>query len=113
MATKKKETKDGGSVVPLKPSGASNDANGTAAFGADMQTAAQEILEIDNKIATLNTERAELRAKYVKGNDIKLRDFNTIYRLWKLEGEDRQSSVDAMKRTAAALDVQGDLFPSA
>ena len=89
----------------------SNDPDGSASFGADMVTAAKKILELDTKIAVLNKERGEIRAKYIKGNDLKLRDFNTIYRLWKLEDDERKASVDAMLRTAVALDVQGDLFP--
>ena len=99
---------DEGNVFPM-----SNDKNGSAAFGADMQAAAKEILQIDEKISALSKKRAEVRAKYVKANDVKLRDFNTIFRLWKLEDDERNQSVEAMQRTAAALDVQGDLFSSA
>ena len=79
-----------------------------------LKNVAQAILELDGKIAELNTKRREIRNEYIKGNDITLRDFNTLYRLWKIEDEEKRlKSVTDMKTVAGALGIQLDLFGGA
>ena len=116
----------GREAAPAAPIGHNNDPDPETApetappsltgesFDATLKNAARAILELDGKIAALNIKRREIRNEYIKGNDINLRDFNTLYRLWKIEDEEKRlKSVRDMKTVAGALGIQLDLFGGA
>ena len=81
----------------------------------DLLLAAQEIGKIDAKIAELREHKNEIKHEKVKAHGIKLADFNTVARWWKLEGDDRSETIDNIRVCCEALGVgeQGDLFPAA
>ena len=56
----------------------------------DLLLAAQQIGKIDAEIAELRERKNEIKHEKVKAHGIKLADFNTVARWWKLEGDDRQ-----------------------
>ena len=68
-------------------------------------------------ITELMAQRSEIQAKIteekakVRAKGIKLTDFNTALRLFRLEDEDRIASIDNLRLCFSALKVaQGDLF---
>ena len=80
----------------------------------DLLLAAQEIGKIDAEIAELRERKNEIKHEKVKAHGIKLADFNTVARWWKLEGEDRNETLDNIRVCCEALGIgeQGDLFPA-
>ncbi len=80
----------------------------------DLMLAAQEIARIDEQIAELRAEKNEIKHEKVKTHGIKLADFNTVARWWKLEGDDRNETLDNIRVCCEALGIggQGDLFPA-
>lgn len=80
---------------------------------ADLAKAAVAINRIDEQIAELQAERREIKAENVKAHGIKMADFNTVLRWWKLENEERDATIDNIRVCCEALGVggQGDLFP--
>ena len=80
----------------------------------DLQLAAQEIGKIDAEIAELRERKNEIKHEKIKAHGIKLADFNTVARWWKLEGEDRNETLDNIRVCCEALGIgeQGDLFPA-
>ena len=81
----------------------------------DLLLAAQEIGKIDAEIAELRERKNEIKHERIKSHGIKLADFNTVARWWKLEGDDRSETIDNIRVCCEALGVggQGDLFPAA
>ena len=81
----------------------------------DLLLAAQEIGKIDAEIAELRERKNEIKHEKVKAHGIKLADFNTVARWWKLEGDDRDETLDNIRVCCEALGVgeQGNLFPAA
>ena len=80
----------------------------------DLLLAAQEIGKIDAEIAELRERKNEIKHEKIKSHGIKLADFNTVARWWKLEGEDRNETLDNIRVCCEALGIgeQGDLFPA-
>ena len=72
----------------------------------DLLLAAEEIGKIDAEIAELRERKNEIKHEKVKAHGIKLADFNTVARWWKLEGDDRNATLDegmpGMRRYRAA-----------
>ncbi len=81
---------------------------------ADLAKAASAINKIDEQISQLQAEKREIKAGKVKAHGIKMADFNTVLRWWKLENEDRDETLDNIRLCCEALGVgeQGDLFPT-
>ncbi len=79
----------------------------------DLMLAAQEIGKIDAEIAELRERKNEIKHEKVKAHGVKLADFNTVARWWKLEGEERSLTLDNIRLCCEALGVgsQGYLFP--
>ena len=71
------------------------------------------------KVIKLNSERKEIQAliteakAVVKAKGIKMADFNAALRLYELEADDRNESLDSLKICFEALELggQSDLFP--
>ena len=80
----------------------------------DLLLAAQEIGKIDAEMAELRERKNEIKHEKIKAHGIKLADFNTVARWWKLEGEDRNETLDNIRVCCEALGIgeQGDLFPA-
>ena len=80
----------------------------------DLLLAAQEIGKIDAEIAGLRERKTEIKIEKIKVHGIKLADFNTVARWWKLEGDDRSETIDNIRVCCEALGIgeQGDLFPA-
>lgn len=78
------------------------------------------IKEAADEIIKLKAERAEIQAQItqakgqVKGAGIKLTDFNVALRMYELEAEDRNESMNGIKICFEALGIgdQGELFPA-
>ena len=75
------------------------------------------VREVAGEVTELLAQRSEIQAKIteakakIRAKGIKLTDFNTALRLYRLEAEDRQDSIDNLRLCFAALKVaQGDLF---
>ena len=81
----------------------------------DLLLAAQEVGKIDAEIAELRERKNEIKHEKIKAHGIKLADFNTVARWWKLEGGDRDETLDNIRVCCEALGIggQGDLFPAA
>ncbi len=80
----------------------------------DLLLAAQEIGKIDAEIAELRERKNEIKSEKIKVHGIKLADFNTVARWWKLEGDDRNETIDNIRVCCEALGIggQGYLFPA-
>ena len=80
----------------------------------DLLLAAQDIGKIDAEIAELRERKNEIKHERIKSHGIKLADFNTVARWWKLEGEDRRETIDNIRVCCEALGIggQGNLFPA-
>ena len=80
----------------------------------DLLLAAQEIGKIDAEIAGLRERKNEIKSEKIKAHGIKLADFNTVARWWKLEDDDRSETIDNIRVCCEALGIgeQGDLFPA-
>ncbi len=81
---------------------------------ADLAKAATAINKIDEQISQLQAEKREIKVEKVKTHGIKMADFNTVLRWWKLENEDRDETLDNIRMCCEALGIggQGDLFPT-
>lgn len=83
---------------------------------ANIKTAIKEVADI---VIVLKAEKAEIQARIteaksrIKGFGLKMADFNAALRLYELEAEDRDESIDNLKIAFEALGLgsQGDLFP--
>ena len=75
--------------------------------------AVAEIISLETERATIGESIADVRLR-VKNLNVKMADFNAVMRLYKLEGDDRNSAIDSIRLCCEALGVgtQGDLFPS-
>ena len=80
----------------------------------DLLLAAQQIGKIDAEIVELRERKNEIKHEKIKVHGIKLADFNTVARWWKLEGDDRSETIDNIRVCCEALGIggQGDLFPA-
>ncbi len=81
----------------------------------DLLLAAQQVGKIDAEIAELRERKNEIKHEKIKAHGIKLADFNTVARWWKLEGNNRSETIDNIRVCCEALGIggQGDLFPAA
>lgn len=83
---------------------------------ADIKQAIREVADV---VILLKGQRAEINGQIteargrLKSFGIKMLDFNAVLRLYELEAEDRNESVDNMKIAFEALGIggQADLFP--
>ena len=80
----------------------------------DLMLAASEMAKIDAEIAELRERKNEIKHEKVKAHGIKLADFNTVARWWRLENEERNETLDNIRVCCEALGIggQGDLFPT-
>ena len=61
---------------------------------------------LESERASLNESIAELKNKRIKGDlGMKIGDFNLAYRLYKLEGADRNLALDTLRETFEALGI--------
>lgn len=77
------------------------------------------VREVAGVVINLKAERGEIQAQIteakarLKAFGIKMVDFNAALRLYELEAEDRNESIDNIKIMFEALEIggQGDMFP--
>lgn len=95
------------------------DDDGHATRNHNVQEIKDTIREVANEVISLKAEKAEIQAQIteaksrLKGKGIKMADFNAALRLYELDAEDRNESIDSLKLAFEALEIggQGDLFP--
>ena len=86
----------------------------------DLNNARTVIKSAADRIMRLKSEKAEIQAQItevkseVKAVGVKMTDFNAALRLYELEAEDRNESLDNLRICFQALGVgeQGQLFPA-
>ena len=78
-----------------------------SAARADLiRAAVREISRLDGEIAGLQAERTKYKNKTIKGDlGFKLADWNTTYRLYGLEGDDRDRLLDTIREGFHALGI--------
>lgn len=78
-----------------------------------IQEVVEEIIGLKAKKAEIQAEITEARSR-VKGQGIKMADFNVALRLAELETEDRNDALDGLRICFEALGIgeQGELFPA-
>ena len=78
-----------------------------------IKTAAAKVIDLKAKRAEINADILEAKAP-LKALGIKMTDFNVALRLYELETEDRNESVDMLRVAFEALEIggQGDMFPA-
>ena len=82
--------------------------NGEARAGI-IRDACQWIAGQEAEIKTLREGIAEYKSKHIKGDlGFKMADFNAIYRVSKLEVEDRDKLIDTLREGFAALEISWD-----
>lgn len=100
----------------LKPDG-----DGAATKDHNVKHIKETIRAVADAVIGLKAERSEINAQIteerakLKAFGIKMVDFNAMVRLYELEAEDRNESVDAIRLMWEGLGLggQGDLFPEA
>ncbi len=82
------------------------------ARAAIIRQAADEILDLEKDKAEISAKISKVKQR-VKGEGIKLREFNTALRIYALSAEDRNASLAGIKIAFDALELgsQGELFP--
>lgn len=96
-----------------------NDEDGRATRNHNVKEIKTAIREVANEVIGLKAERAEIQSQIteaksrLKGLGIKMADFNAALRLYELETEDRNESIDNLRLAFEALELggQGGLFP--
>lgn len=83
------------------------DVGHNSAARADLiRSAAKELSRLDGEIAALQTQRTAYKNKHIKGDlGFKLADWNTTYRLYQLEGDDRDRLLDTIREGFSALGI--------
>lgn len=78
-----------------------------------IRNVAVEVLSLEKQRDAINAEIREAKSR-LKGLGIKMADFQVVYRLFKLEIEDRNEALDSIRTVARALNIggQGNLFPA-
>jgi predicted nuclease with TOPRIM domain len=77
---------------------------------AAIQDVCRRLENLEGEISALQEDRRNLKNEVVKGKlGLKLSDFNVAYRLYKLEGDDRDTMLDTMRECFEALGVGGQL----
>lgn len=97
------------------------DDDGRATKDHNVAEIKQTIKEVAAEVISLKAEKAEIQAQIteakgrLKGKGIKMADFNAALRLYELDIEDRNESIDNLRLVFEALEIggQGDLFPAA
>lgn len=76
--------------------------------------AAREIVSLELERKGVGERISDVRGR-IKSAGILQADFNAVLRLWKLEGDDRATSLDAIRICFEAMGIgaQGSLFPEA
>lgn len=93
------ETKD--NVIELVNSGARADL---------IRSAARYIEDREAEIKAIREDITEYKAKHIKGDlGFKLSDWGTVYRMYKLESEDRDTLLDTIREGFKALGVGGSV----
>lgn len=95
------------------------DDDGHATRNHNVQEIKDTIREVANEVISLKAERNEIQAQIteakgrLKSKGIKMADFNAALRLYELDAEDRNESIDNLRLAFEALSLggQGDLFP--
>lgn len=94
-----------------------NDQTATANHNAGemkdtIRSVVSEIVKLKAERSEINEQITEARAR-VKAFGIKMTDLNVAIRLYELEAEDRNESIDHLKICFEALGIggQGDMFP--
>jgi hypothetical protein len=73
---------------------------------AIIQQACKQILALEAERKAVSSELAEVKAKLIKGDlAMKIADFNTLLRLYKLERDDRDQLIDVLREGFRALGI--------
>jgi hypothetical protein len=92
---------DGGGDVPYEQS--NSDARGDT-----IRAAARWLAEREAEVASLREEINSYKQTHIKGAlGFKMADWNTLYRLYNLDGDDRDQLLDTIREGFAALGVGG------
>lgn len=85
----------------------------SAGIKSIIRSAADRILRLQEEIGELRAQITEVRSE-VKGAGIKMADFNAALRLYRMEIENRNESLDNIRMCFDALGLggQGELFPA-
>jgi hypothetical protein len=90
---------DGGTDAPQEQSN-------SAARADTIRAAARWLSDREAEVKSLRQEIAEYKAKHIKGDlGFKLSDWNTLYRLYGLEGDDRDKLIDTIREGFEALGI--------
>jgi len=78
----------------------------------DLLNAATQIDTLDAEIKGLQEKKNEVKTSLIKHHGIKIGDFNTVLRWRRLEDEDRNETLDNIRKCCQALGItaQVDLF---
>jgi hypothetical protein len=80
----------------------------SAARADTIRAAARWLAEREAEVASLREEISAYKATHIKGDlGFKMADWNTLYRLYNLEGDDRDQLLDTIREGFAALGVGG------
>ncbi len=90
---------DGGEDAPQEQSN-------SAARAETIRAAARWLSDHEADVKALREEISAYKATHIKGDlGFKLSDWNTLYRLYQLEGDDRDKLIDTIREGFAALGV--------
>lgn len=71
-----------------------------------IRSAARYIADREAEIKTIREDITEYKQKYIKGDlGFKLSDWSTVYRVYKLETEERDALLDTIREGFAALGI--------
>lgn len=109
MARGRRRTAPVDNAPPEEPRETSN----SKARAETIRRACREISGMQAEIQKIQADISEYKSTHIKGDlGMKASDFNVILRAYKLEDDDRDRYIDAIREGFAALGIggQGDMF---